>query len=1022
MSDFHKKNVVLGWIVFGLSATVYLLTLEPTVSFWDCGEFLAASYKLQIGHPPGAPLYLMVARIFSLLTSDPAKVAHIVNSFSGLISGATIMFLFWTITHLARMLMPNPKELKNHEQILVLGSGLVGALAYAFTDTFWFSAVEAEVYAFSSFFTAVVFWAILKWEEQADQPRANRWIVLIAYLMGLSIGVHLLNLLAIPAMVFIFYFKKYQTSRKGFIITLLVAMAILGTIMWGIIPGVPKIAGWFELVAVNGMNLPYNSGLLIFVAIIIAALFYGIYYTYREKKYLGNTILLSVLMLIIGYSSYSLIIIRSGANPPMDENNPDNVFSLESYLNRTQYGERPLVYGRYYDAPVVGQKKGNTVVVQDNGKYKKEIPFPAYEYDSRFKTLFPRMYSNMPQHVQAYKSWGGTNGTSLPVDDGSGQTQMRKKPSFGDNLRFFFSYQTGFMYFRYFMWNFAGRQNDIQGYGGVVHGNWISGINFLDDMRLGPQEDLPSDLKNNKARNRYYFLPLILGLLGFVFQYSRGKRGRQDWWVVFLLFIFTGLAIVVYLNQTPFQPRERDYAYVGSFYAFAIWIGMGVLSLYELLAKRIRMKKALPWLVTAVAMVVPVILIAQNYDDHDRSDRYMARDYARDYLESCAPNAILFTYGDNDTFPLWYVQEVEGIRTDVRICNLSLLGMDWYITQMKSRNYKSAPLPVKLKEDTYRMGKRDYIPVIPKFRKPIPLKDAVDIVASDDPRSKVEMQSGDKIDFLPATTLYMPINKQQVLKNGTVAPEDASDIVDTVTFHIGANSLSKSDFAILDMIANNNWNRPVYFDLSAIQSLHLGLKGYLQLEGLAYRLVPIKTPSNGMSLGRVNSRILYHNVMDKFTWGNISDTTIWVDDNNVKEVRIIDAKPTFTRLAQALLDEGKRDSALHVLDRCVATFPNRNIPYDYEDFDIAATYYEANAPEKANAIIRKLADLTIERLDYYVKLPTYLSDGLDRERQRQMAILSNCVHIAKQYKQEDLSKELDDRLSKLINRYSLSAK
>ncbi len=839
--------------------------------------------------------------------------------------------------------------------------------------------------------------------------------------MGLSIGVHLLNLLAIPAMVFIFYFKKYETSRKGFVITLLAAMAILGTIMWGIIPGVPKIAGWFEIVAVNGMNLPYNSGLLIFVAIIITGLAYGIFYTYREKKFLANTILLSVLMLIVGYSSYSLIIIRSGANPPMDENNPDNVFSLESYLNRTQYGETPLVYGRYYNAPVIDEREGKTETIQENGKYKDVIPFPAYEYDSRFKTVFPRMYSNVPSHVQAYKTWGGTNGTPLPVNN-DGQTQMRKKPSFGDNLRFFFSYQTGFMYFRYFMWNFVGRQNDIQGYGGVVHGNWISGINFLDDMRLGPQEDLPSDLKNNKARNRYYFLPLLLGLLGFFFQYSRGKRGRQDWWVVFLLFIFTGLAIVVYLNQTPFQPRERDYAYVGSFYAFAIWIGMGVLGLYELLSKHIRMKKALPWMVTAVAMVVPVILIAQNYNDHDRSNRYMARDYARNYLESCAPNAILFTYGDNDTFPLWYVQDVEGVRPDVRICNLSLLGMDWYITEMKSKAYDSAPLPISLKDDTYRMGKRDYIPVIPKFKKAIPLKDAVDIVASDDPRSKIPMQNGDNIDFLPANVLYMPINKQKVLKNGTVAPEDAADIADTVTFHIGASSLSKSDFAVLDMIATDNWSRPIYFDLSAVQSLRLGLQDYLQLEGLAYRLVPIKTPSDGISLGRVNSRILYHNLMGKFTWGNISDTTIWVDDNNVKEVKIIDAKPTFNRLAQALLAEGKRDSAINVLNRCVATFPNRNIPYGYEDFDLAETYYEANAPAKANAIISKLAHLTLERLNYYVNLPSYLSDGLDRERQRQLAILSNCVHIAKQYKQDDLSKELDDRLNELINRYSLSMK
>lgn len=1015
--NFQRINNYLGWTTFLLSATVYLLTVEPTVSFWDCGEFLASAHKLQIGHPPGAPFYMLVSRLFSMLAPNSSQVALFVNAFSALISAATVMFLFWTITLLARKIAIEPNSADTKKNVAVLGAGFIGAMAYAFTDTFWFSAVEAEVYAFSSFFTAVVFWAILKWKTVADEAFANRWLILIAYLMGLSIGVHLLNLLAIPAIVFTYYFRKHETTRKGTLTAFVIACLTLASIMWVIIPGVPALAGWFELTLVNTVGLPYHSGLIFTIVLLFGALAYGIYITRKHKNRWANMLMTCIAMILLGYSSFGVILIRANANPSMNENNPANVFNLQKYLNREQYGDRPLLYGHNFGAPVIGQKEGNVSYLAKNGKYEKTIPFPDYQFDSRFNVPFPRMYSNQRHHIRAYQEWSNMRGRPIRVSDGGGESQAIYIPTMGDNLQFFITYQLGHMYLRYFLWNFAGRQNDTQGHGGVMYGNWISGIPPIDNMRLGEEKLLPDELAHNKSRNKYYFLPLLLGLIGFFFQYGHSPESKKEWVVVSLLFLFTGIAIVVYLNQTPYQPRERDYAYAGSFYAFAIWIGLGVMALTDGFQKYLKPGHA-GLAATLLALIVPGILLAENWDDHNRSDRYMARDYARNYLESCAPNAILFTYGDNDTFPLWYVQEVEGFRTDVRICNITLLGMNWYIDQMQRRTYASAPIPLSLNSEQYEMGKRDYIPIDARIKKPIKLQEAITFIASDDERSKIAMQDGSRIDFLPGKNIYLTVDKEAVLKNEVLEEEDIAQLIDTLHFTLGASSLSKSDLVILDMIAQNNWKRPIYFDLSAQKTLKLGLESYLQHEGLAYRLVPIETPSTDYRIGHINTRLLFDRMMNKFSWGNIQDTTLWIDENNVREVKILEAKLTFNRLATSLLDENRTDSALMVLNRCMETFPDQNIPYDFEDLGLAESYYLAGAFEKGNSIINRLADRTIQRINYYVTLSATLARGLDREQERQLAILSNCVNLASTYNQKEVSTKLDNELRILIERYS----
>lgn len=1008
-------NNILGWGVFVTAAIVYFLTLEPTVSWWDCGEFITSAFKLEVGHPPGAPFHMILGRVFSIFAPDASKAAFMVNSMSAISSAATVMLLYWSIVHLAKKLYSEEK-VTNGEQIAIWGSGLVGALAFTFTDSFWFSAVEGEVYALSSFFTAAVFWAILKWENEAGQKYANRWLVLIAYLVGLSIGVHLLNLLAIPAIGLVYYFKKYKFSWKGVSIAFIASLAILGGVMYLIIPGVARVAFMFDKIFVNGLGMPFNSGILFLIVSIIVGSVWAVRYTHKKNLVLWNTAITMLMVIFIGYSSFALIVIRASANPPMNQNHPDNAFALLRYLNREQYGNRPLFYGQYYSAPAVASINEKDQYNKVDGKYKVTGSLAGgTKFDPKMETFFPRMYSSNSSHIQTYQEWGNVKGNPVRIND-RGEVKTVIKPTFSENLRFFFSYQVGHMYMRYFMWNFVGRQNDIQGHGNFEHGNWISGIPFLDEAKVGPTENMPDYMKNDPSKNTYYFLPLLFGLVGMFYQYNRGKKGKEGFAVTMMLFVFTGIAIVVYLNQSPYQPRERDYAYTGSFYAFAIWIGLAVPALYAGVKKVI---KGVPGAtaVTLVSLVlVPGVLASENWDDHNRSGRYMARDYAINYLESCAPNSLLFTYGDNDTFPLWYVQEVEGIRPDIRIINLSYLGMDWYINQQQMATNEAAPAPFSFEREKYYMGRMDAILFQDRIKGAIELSEAMKFLGSDDVRTKVKVSNGEMMDFLPSRDFKITVDKQKVLESGTVKPEDAELIVDQVEFNISKNYIMKSEMAILNMIAANNWERPIYIDHSLLYTGNIFFLDYLQFEGLAYRLVPIKSSAGGNNRGRVDSDILYENIMNKFTWGNVNDPNVYLDEYNKKEINILQARFIFARLAQTLIEEGKEEKAIGVLDRLFEIFPDEKLPLTFDSFPAVELYYRANKEEKANELVRVLAKNSFEMLDYYITLPEKFARTVQSEQSREISHLQNMVILTKRYNQTELNKEIDDKLKELIAR------
>ena len=1017
MKSFKQLNNIVGWITFLIAAVTYLLTIEPTASFWDCSEFITTSFKLEVGHPPGAPFFMIVGRLFTLFGAGPSKAAIMINSMSALASAFTILFLFWSITHIAKKLMKTNDGLSMGQTIAILGAGVVGALAYTFSDTFWFSAVEGEVYASSSLFTAMVFWAILKWEDVADEPRANRWIILIAYLMGLSIGVHLLNLLAIPALVFVYYYRKYKVTRKGILISLAVSLVILGVIMYGIIPGVVTIATWFELMFVNGFGLPFNSGAIIYALLLVSGLIYGIIYTIRKKYILWNTIIIVVTVILIGYSSFAMIVIRSSADTPMDQNNPDNVFTLLGYLNREQYGDRPLVYGRYYNTPLEKYVDDKPYYIEKNGKYviadMRQMPV----YDSNLSTLFPRMYSREEGHIEAYKQWAGIKGRKVQVSDEEGKSKTIQLPTFGENLTFFFRYQVNQMYFRYLMWNFAGRQNDVQSQGEITNGNWITGINAIDSYRLGDQKNLPQEFKNNKARNAYYMLPLILGIIGIIFMYNRGAEGRKDLWVVFLLFFMTGMAIVIYLNQSPLQPRERDYAYAGSFYAFTIWIGIGVLAIYEGLKKYLADTTSAGIAAVLSLLLVPTIMAAENWDDHDRSNRYTCRDFGANYLNTCAPNAIIFTNGDNDTFPLWYNQEVEGVRTDVRVCNLSYFQTDWYITQMRAKAYQSEPLPISFKPDQYVQGNRDvvYLMEDPRLKGSVELQKALDFVKDDNPRTKLEQ--ADNAAYIPSKKLFMVVDKAAVIRNKVVDPEDYDKIVDTLKIDLSSKHyITKDELMILDMIANNNWERPIYFAITIGRDKYLNLQDYFQLEGLAYKLVPIKTAPEGISFGKVNSRLMYKNIMETFKWGNMENPKVYIDENNAR--MMMNIRNTFDRLAGSLVAQGKNDQAIKVLDRCVELIPNRVVPYNYFSLLMSETYFKAGQPAKAKEIINTMMTDYKEQLDYFLKLKAPMRNSVDEDIQRILYFMREITQIATRNNQPELLKEVSASFSNYVDRYS----
>jgi len=1057
MKRFKSLNNIFGWVAFAIAAMTYLLTMEPTASFWDCPEFISSAFKFDVGHPPGAPFFMMVGHFFSLFAKDTAHVAFMVNSLTALCSAFTILFLFWTITHLAqKIVIKSEDDYTTKNIIAILGTGLVGALAYTFSDTFWFSAVEAEVYGFSALFTALVFWLILRWERVADQPGSDRWLILIAYMMGLSIGVHLLNLLAIPALVMVFYFKKYTPSFKGILISLVVGVILLATVLYGLIPGFLEVSGWFELLFVNVLGFGYNSGLLAYIVLTMGLLAWGIYESYTNKSYvrtaisfilaitmeglpffsdnipLGiviiaggiayfyfkrgkintrwiNTSLIMISMILIGFSSYSVIVIRSMSNPTMDQNNPDNVFSLKYYLNREQYGESPLLYGAVYNAPVKLRVEGNMCVPEQKvgaptySQKTKNSPTDKDQYiitgyktdyvmDDRFMMFFPRMYSTTPQHVEAYKIWAQIEGESITYDY-CGQEKTEIKPTFIENMRFFLEYQINFMYLRYFMWNFSGRQNDIQGYGEIDRGNWITGIGFIDNMLVGDQSKLPSELKENKGRNTYFLLPLLLGIFGMLFMIYGGKKGIESFWLVFLMFILTGLAIVVYLNQTPYQPRERDYAYAGSFYAFCIWIGFGVLGIIKMVEKHLpKVPQTLAaGIVVIFCLGVPALMAQQNWDDHDRSLRYTCSDFGANYLASCKPNAIIFTNGDNDTFPLWYNQEVIGERTDIRVCNLSYLQTDWYISQMQRGAYKSAPLPISWQRKDYEAGKNEVIWVEDVYQKPLDLKTAMDFILSTDSSTKNKGEA-----YIPTKQLYLPIDAQEVIKSGVLPEKRAAEIIPQINFELKRRA-TKSELMILELLKENHWKRPMYFAVTVGDDYYMGLNDHFELSGLAYQILPVGVKGAGPS---VNVDEMYDNMMNKFKFGNINNPKIYLDENTLRMCHT--HRMMFSQLIGALMAKNDTVRAKKALDYCDKMIPATTVRHDYVSSQLAEYYYKLHMNKQGNVIMDALAKDCVEYLSWYFSLNTEQQNSVSSRIGHNMAVLQQVLRISDEAKQKQI--------------------
>ena len=1061
MKQFRLVDNTLGWLAFLVAAVVYCSTIEPTASFWDCPEFITTGYKLEIGHPPGAPFFMLTANLFSHFASDATQVARMVNMMSALLSATCILFLFWTITHLTRrLLIDSWSELTLPKLITIEAAGMVGALIYTFSDTFWFSAVEGEVYAYSSAFTAVVFWLILKWEDQADEPHSDRWLVLIMYMTGLSIGVHLLNLLCVPAIVLVYYYRRFPDANlKGSLIALGVSIVILAAVLYGVVPGIITVGGWFELFFVNTLGMPFNTGEIIYIILLVACVIWAVYETQTEKHsltiqnlafllsvgmlgvpfygwgwsafFIGivvlaalwfllrytvnkqplittrmkNTMLLCMLMLMIGYSSYALIVIRSSANPPMDQNSPEDIFTLGDYLGREQYGQRPLLYGQAYTSQVALEQEGNYCKpVMSKGKpvYQRKEKASADEKDSYFvvrtkdeykyaqNMLFPRMYD--AGHAQAYESWmGGVDGTEVPYDR-CGEQMTVKVPTQLENLRFFLSYQCNFMYWRYFMWNFAGRQNDLQGNGELEHGNWITGFSWFDDARLGDQSLLPTELKENKGHNVFYCMPLLLGLLGLFWQawYTRKRKavvngqeklveapiGIQQFWVVFFLFFMTGLAIVIYLNQTPVQPRERDYAYAGSFYAFAIWCGMGVAAITDWLNRKLKKETTvLAAIVGLICLAVPVQMASQTWDDHDRSDRYCCRDFGQNYLMTLQEtgNPIIFTNGDNDTFPLWYNQDTEGFRTDARVCNLSYLQTDWYIDQMRRPAFKSPSVPITWSRLEYCAGTNEYVQIDPS------LKEEVAKLYETNPEEarknfgeepfelknilKYWVRSTNKdLHVIPTDTVYMTIDKEAVRKSGMMMASDT--IPDRMVISLkGKSALYKGDLMMLEMIAQCNWTRPIYVATTVGAENYMNLGDNFIQEGLANRISPFTTNAPGAK--NFDTEKTYNNVMNKFKFGGVNKPGIYLDETVTR--MCYTHRRLMSLLAMNLIQEGKDQQAKAVLDKAEQMLPSYNVPHDYQSgsMELARAYALIGQTKQAQQIINALWQKSVEYMRFY---------------------------------------------------------
>ncbi|ASB49222.1 glycosyltransferase family 117 protein [Alkalitalea saponilacus] len=1020
MHKYSRYNSIFGWLAFLVAAVVYTLTLEPTASFWDCSERITAAYKMQIPHPPGAPFFMLMGRFFSLFAPDVSYVAYTINLMSAMAGAFTIAFLFWSITHLAKKIVLKSEEAYNEPWRIwsVIAAGFVGAMAYTFSDSFWFVAVEAEAYATSSMFTAIVFWAILKWESIADEPHANRWLILIAYLIGLSIGVHLLNLLAIPAIVMVYYYKKYEVTRKNSLIALLTSFAILGFILYIIIPGTIKVAGWFELLFVNSFGLSFNSGLIFYTVALFGALAYGVYYTYVKQKAALNFILTAITVILMGYTSYATIIIRSSANPPMDQNSPDNVFALRSYLNREQYGDSPLFYGQYYNSPLdwdaMESEKGRPVYARIGDRYEVIDHRRKHRFDSRTTTFFPRMHSRDARHIEEYKQWANINGRRMTVQDQTGAPTTIQLPTFFENLTFFVRYQVNFMYFRYFMWNFSGRQNDMQGHGEVHKGNWITGISAIDNWMYGDQEILPDSYKNNPGRNKYYMLPLILGIIGLLYQYGSGKKGKRDFWVVMLLFFFTGLAIVIFLNQTPLQPRERDYSYVGSFYAFSIWIGLGVLAIIDGFRRFLPAMPAVAAGTLAVLVLVPANMAKENWNDHDRSGRTIARDLAFNYLNTVGENGVIFTMGDNDTFPLWYAQEVEGVRTDVRVCNLSYLQTDWYIDQMKRQAYESEPLNFSMEREQYILGKRDVVWLIDRIEGYVDLKEAIRFLASESPRSKQIPNYSGRIEHLPSKSFTIPADWRKVVENGMVGERHANLIDSLMFIDLNKERLMKNEVMVLDLLAHNDWERPIYFAVTVGSDNYVGLQDYFQLEGFAYQIVPIRTKSVDGQFGRVDTDRMFNNVMNEFIFDGWNDPSVYLDENHRRMG--VNIRNNLSRLASALIEEGRDEEALAVLDKTMNMLPPSRLPHNYFSLFIADSYYQIGEIEKADEVIRGLKEENYQELRFFTNLPQRIRNAHMGEIQRSFAIYSEIVRTLRLFNRDELIREFEEDHERLFQR------
>jgi len=1061
MKNFRLINNISGWVAFLIAAVTFLLTIEPTASLWDCGEYIASGYKLEVGHPPGNPVFMVMARFFTLFAGgNVSKVAASVNSMSALASAFTILFLFWTITHLARkILIKDESHYTTARIVAIMAAGFTGSLAFTFSDSFWFSAVEGEVYASSSLFTAAVFWAILRWEDVADELYADRWLILIAFLMGLSIGVHLLNLLTLPAIGLVYYFRKFEFSWKGFVFSITVSFIMLALIIWGIMPGIVTISSKIDRFFVNSIGLPANSGMIFhFILLIvlfvlavrnsldsanstrnsvftIAVLFFTgiwvlsgslllniiflaaiggtVWYISQKNRVVLNTMLTAIMVLLIGFSANAIIVIRASANTPLNENNPSNPFNLLYFLNREQYGQRPLWYGPYYNAPVLDYKEGKPVYVLENGKYVVTHRNLERVYDERFLTVLPRMWSDQSDHAEIYKEWGKVKGIPIQVTDQAGEKSIIRKPRFSENLRFMLSYQFGYMYFRYFMWNFAGKQNDTQGTGGATNGNWITGIGFLDQPRVGTS-DMPADMKNDPSRNIYFLLPFLLGIAGLFYQLNRDNK---SWWNILFLFAMTGVAIIFYLNQYPNQPRERDYAYAGSFYFYSVWLGLGLLALFEGISKVTGENIAAPLSGIICILIAPVLMGTQNWDDHDRSGRYLARDVAFNYLNSCAPDAILFTNGDNDTFPLWYAQEVEGKRTDVRVCNLMLLNTDWYIEQMKNKVYESDPLPVTFAIQKYYDGINNQVYIYEKTKEPVDISTVIEWVKSENKATKLQVSPTELLDIIPARTIRIPVDRAKVLESGTVKPEDSARIVPYIDINLKGSSILKSQLIVLDILANNNWKRPIYY-VTGYHNDALGLEEYFQLEGLAYRLVPIKTENKSwLDYARIDTDILYENMMKKFTWGGANDPSVDIDYNHKRTLLVIKARLNYARLAKALASEGKNEKALEVLNYCMEKLPLETIPYDPYIPDIIEAYFAAGATDKAVEMTTAMCEYNYERLDYFLKQEPYIVMSAEYEIQSAIQYTSKVATACTAYGKRELADEINKKLEAYYSRY-----